>query len=55
MQSASCTVSHKFMFKYTSPRMLGSVYRNMNSGVLEAESVKFVHFSEELNIEFKIP
>ena len=56
--SAKCTScsfnssTPKFMFEYTSPRKLGSVYSNMNSGVLEAESVKFSPFSGELHLEF---
>ena len=40
----------KLMFEYTSPRKLGSVYSNMNSGVDEAESVKFSPFSGELHL-----
>jgi len=39
------------MFEFTSPRKLGSVNSNMNSGVLEAESVKFSPFSGELHLK----
>ena len=41
----------EFMFEFTSPRKLGSVNSYMNSGVLEAESVKFSPFSGELHLE----
>ena len=54
---ASCSFNsstHKFMFEYTSPRKLGSVYSNMNSGLLEPESVKFLPFSGELHPQKKI-
>ena len=42
------------MFEFTSPRKLGSVNSNMNSGVLEAESVKFSPFSGELHLKLGI-
>ena len=42
------------MFEFTSPRKLGSVNSNMNSGVLEAESVKFSPFSGELHLESSV-
>ena len=54
---AKCTLcsfnssTPEFMFDYTSPCKLGSVYSNMNSGVLEPESVKFSPFSGELHLE----
>ena len=46
--SAKCSFKSstpKFMFEYTSPCKLGSVYSNINSGVLESESVKLSPFS----------
>ena len=58
--SAKCTScsfnssTPEFMFEFTSPRKLGSVNSNMNSGVLEAESVKFSPFSGELNLKTNI-
>ena len=54
--SAKCTScsfnssTPKSMFEYTSPRKLGSVYSKINSGVLEAELVKFSPFSGELHL-----
>ena len=44
----------KLLFEYTSPRKLGSVSLNMNSGVLEHESVKLSPFSRELHLKFII-
>ena len=49
----SCSLNSstpEFMFEFTSPRKLGSVNLNMNSGVLEAESVKLSPFSGELHL-----
>ena len=56
--SAKCTScsfnssTPEIMFEFTSPRKLGSVNSNMNSGVLEAELVKFSPFSGELHLEY---
>ena len=58
--SAKCTScsfnssTPEFMFEFTSPRKLGSVNSNMNSGVREAESVKFSSFSGELHLKLMI-
>ena len=55
--SAKCTLCSlnasisKFMFEFTSPHKLGLVNSNMNSGVFEAESVKFSPFSGKLHLE----
>ena len=54
--SAKCTLcsfnssTPKFMLEYTSPRKLRSIYSDMNSGVLEPESVKFSSFSGEVHL-----
>ena len=42
------------MFEFTSPCKLGSANSNMNSGVLEAESVKFSPFSGDLHLELAV-
>ena len=54
--SAKCTLcsfnssTPEFLFEYTSPHTLVSVYSNMNSGVLEAELVELPPFPEELHL-----
>ena len=46
--------STQFNFVYTFSCTLGSVYLNMNSGILETESVKFSPFSGVLYILVKL-
>ena len=54
--SAKCTLcsfnsnTPEFMFEYTSPCKLGSVYSNKNSGALDTKSMKFFPFSGELHL-----
>ena len=48
--TVSASSTPNFMFEYTSPHKLGLVYSNMNSGVLEAESVKFSPFSAKCTL-----